>query len=983
MRDIETVLEELAASRPRDPLAPVTFVVPSHAAGIQLRRRFAARTAFAAVRFETLPRIAELLAAGRLVAEGRRPLARPIGDYVAGEAALQAEGGLATLAGLPGFARVLRALFRRLRRGGIRSSADIVRPPAGRHFAEILRLYDWFRQRTSGYYDEEDLLERAAQAVRDGQGAALGDLGDVYVLPPWALSAGAQSLLSALAAAVPRYEEVAIAPGTHETRIVLAPDPASEAREAVHEVLRELEAGTPLEDIAVFYGADNAYPLLLREAFEAARIPAVPLPGVPLTETPAGRGVLALLQLPLEDYSRAAVMQFLSVAPLRPDLPVGDGRRVRSMVTAWDRVSREASVTHGRDAWRERLEAHLGEIAVSLETMVENEGRASALEFQRDAAENLRAVMEELIGQLEPLRDAQPAAQFIARLRSVFADYFDRRAESFEAVDHEIEQLGTVGDIGGRFALPDFALSLRANLETAYMRTGKMGEGVLIADHRLAAGLRFKRVLLCGAYEGSLPAGVSAEPIVEDWVWTELRPSHPHIEDLEVRLERSRRAVTDALAAARGGAVTWTCPLYEPGGGRDFYPSSMLVDAAKTVDSGLSTASRLRGFSRESSWFRRSPSPLAVMTRGSVADAPELGLRWAILHRLDKRPLQEHRKWPAVAMLRARRSASFTEWDGNIAAIAGRLNLRRPHSPTSLENYAVCGYRYFARSILGLAAIEEPEEREMMDPAKRGSLVHEVLERFFRAKRDEGRPQVGEAWTEEDAETLLAMLDEALAQAHSRGLTGLPIYHGHEARTLRADLRRFLEEDTLFRRETGAVPVDFELAIPPNSVAGVDLRGRADRLDRTPDGAKAWVIDYKTGDAREYKEIVSNDPLAGGRKLQLPAYLALAQGVSQAQALYWFITQRGGFERIPYEDSPENRRLFERTVGAIVGAAESGIFPAVPGDENEFYGNFDNCKYCDFDRICSRRRNYELEAKSGDAALAPWFAVAQAAKRDA
>jgi len=37
------------------------------------------------VRFEPLSRLAELAGAGALAAEGRRPLARPIGDYAAGD----------------------------------------------------------------------------------------------------------------------------------------------------------------------------------------------------------------------------------------------------------------------------------------------------------------------------------------------------------------------------------------------------------------------------------------------------------------------------------------------------------------------------------------------------------------------------------------------------------------------------------------------------------------------------------------------------------------------------------------------------------------------------------------------------------------------------------------------------------------------------------------------------------------------------------
>src|SRR2546422_11753227 len=124
MPDVFSALKLLAAERRLDPLAPVTVIVPSHAAGLQLRRRLAALAPFAGVRFETLPRIAELLAAGHLAGAGRAPLARPIGDYLAELVARESRGALARVGDLPGYARALRRIFRRLRHGGVNASSQ-------------------------------------------------------------------------------------------------------------------------------------------------------------------------------------------------------------------------------------------------------------------------------------------------------------------------------------------------------------------------------------------------------------------------------------------------------------------------------------------------------------------------------------------------------------------------------------------------------------------------------------------------------------------------------------------------------------------------------------------------------------------------------------------------------------------------------------------------------------------------------------------
>jgi hypothetical protein len=237
---------------------------------------------------------------------------------------------------------------------------------------------------------------------------------------------------------------------------------------------------------------------------------------------------------------------------------------------------------------------------------------------------------------------------------------------------------------------------------------------------------------------------------------------------------------------------------------------------------------------------------------------------------------------------------------------------------------------------------------------------------------------VREAWTPADLARLLAITEGALAAARERGLTGLDVFAQHEARTIRADLARFLEADTLFREETGAVPSEFEVSIPEEEVAGVRLRGRVDRIDRTPDGRQAWVIDYKTGSAWGIDKM-EKDPLDQGRKLQLPTYLAAVRDAAEATAMYWYITQRGGFARPSYVPSPELDDRFQATLRAIVGGIRSGAFPAVPDEENEFHNRFENCSFCDFDRICSRRRDLEFAAKADDREMSPWRAVSEAA----
>ena len=217
-------------------------------------------------------RRAELLGAAELAQQGRAPLARPIGDYVATQVAQQARSDLAGVRDLTGFARVLRQSFARLRRGGFRPE-DVRSSLDSGLLGEVTRLYAEFRRSTERFYDEEDLYDAATEVVRRGTSPLVQDLGEIYVLPPGALSAGADALLRALRRAVgaSHYRQIEPAPTTPETAFVLAPDPTSEARAAAREVLRSLEAGAGLHEIAVFHGADASYRSLLAQALKASQ----------------------------------------------------------------------------------------------------------------------------------------------------------------------------------------------------------------------------------------------------------------------------------------------------------------------------------------------------------------------------------------------------------------------------------------------------------------------------------------------------------------------------------------------------------------------------------------------------------------------------------------------------------------------------------------------------------------------------------------
>ena len=143
------------------------------------------------------------------------------------------------------------------------------------------------------------------------------------------------------------------------------------------------------------------------------------------------------------------------------------------------------------------------------------------------------------------------------------------------------------------------------------------------------------------------------------------------------------------------------------------------------------------------------------------------------------------------------------------------------------------------------------------------------------------------------------------------------------------------------------------------------LRGTVDRVDLTADGGLV-VIDYKGGSKRPFDKLEEN-PLENGRRLQLPLYArAVAERLGRSgprRGLYW-LTKADELKPIDLDEQLESD--LEGAVGAALDGIGDGVFPGVPG---EVVGwprlSFENCKYCDFDRVCAHRSPERVGAGEG------------------
>ena len=264
-----------------------------------------------------------------------------------------------------------------------------------------------------------------------------------------------------------------------------------------------------------------------------------------------------------------------------------------------------------------------------------------------------------------------------------------------------------------------------------------------------------------------------------------------------------------------------------------------------------------------------------------------------------------------VRLARNRRQPHLTEYDGvlkpEIVEGLHPKSTRHPYSPSRLERYSRCGFKYYMKTVLDFEPRDEIQEE--MDNLTQGTFVHNSLERFTsKIQEGSGARSWKEGYSMQELENLL--LNSALEELDDmevsesifdrrwleKVLAGLgdeednPYYaeswsagqpeglfvnflDNEEELHRRTDSRLWLAEERVGKDTYGPNP---PLQDDPVYVQGnIPIHGTIDRIDivRGSESNKKPIVvrDYKTGGTPSGEQTVE------GVRFQLPVYALLAE----------------------------------------------------------------------------------------------------------
>jgi hypothetical protein len=176
----------------------------------------------------------------------------------------------------------------------------------------------------------------------------------------------------------------------------------------------------------------------------------------------------------------------------------------------------------------------------------------------------------------------------------------------------------------------------------------------------------------------------------------------------------------------------------------------------------------------------------------------------------------------------------------------------RGYSPTALQSYARCPYRFFLQTIQGLSPREIAESIDELDPLQRGALIHDIQFAFFERLSARKLLPVTPATLSKAREILDDVIVEIATRYYDDLAPAIDRVWDDGIAAIQADLREWLRrasEDT-----SGYVPLYFEMSFglagrrkerpaDPHSVSdpvdldcGIQLRGSIDLVEPHPSG---------------------------------------------------------------------------------------------------------------------------------------------------
>ena len=403
-------------------------------------------------------------------------------------------------------------------------------------------------------------------------------------------------------------------------------------------------------------------------------------------------------------------------------------------------------------------------------------------------------------------------------------------------------------------------------------------------------GASYKYVFVLGAVEGVLPAPVQDDPVLD---FHERKQLLRHGFQFEGAAQAARREEISFCALLQTTTTTLTFSYPQLMGNEACLKSPYLarlgLEPAPPPPAGVASLEEARRV-----YLRRDNSP----------DEPVL------LHAVH-----------AWAVETRREGSPPDEYDGVVSLPLDPA--ARVFSASQLTALGQCPFKWFADKVLKLGELEET----LLSPRLKGNLYHRCLE--LAISKVIGAADLSQVGIEQ--------LESAFWQAEQDlGFPTLPAWNAQRSEHIKTLSRTIQQPDFLQpKAKILALETEFE-----GECYGLKVRGRVDRVDRTPQGL--ILLDYKTGSLAPLG--VKDDFGKASLDIQIPLYIHVAQTLFPGESVdgaYYYSLSKGTLSK-----AKPNQETLKAIAQRVKDHLETGHYPVEPDVEQKV------CRSCSFNLVC-------------------------------
>ncbi len=760
-------------------------------------------------------------------------------------------------------------------------------------------------------------------------------------------------------------------------RFISAPDRTREVRAIAREVKRLLVGGARPEQIGVLFRRLDGYHALSREVFSEFDIPFRIREGMSLDSNPLIAALLNVLTLSVNGFPWRDTLDALRSTYIAPREPGEDD------LAQIEEITREAVVVKGRDAWLAafikptaplREDEEDARLVMRLSQAEIGVLRAKVDTFLSRVAPPERGSPRDLISWIEALIGADPRAEEWQRQH--FPEQFEDDTNSLRIIERARASDPLSAEIAARdvCALVELKNVLRGIVQAAeiladaetkwsdfvgdlvdavraatYDLTPTAEGRVMISTISQGRGVPKDYVFLGGLVESEFPLRAQEDPLLTASERDMLLSAGVRLRSLQSRDEAT--LFYEAVTLARRTLFV-SYPTFDDDA-NPLYPSPYIQSVRQILDN----------IPQENLSLNYVPAPIesASLTELAVSLAISNARGGATTAALDHALQRASPGWTHSLFARqveARResTAPHDEFSG----VMGDASLRAEFavkfggdhlwSAYQFNEWGACGFRFFAKRLLNLKEIPDPEEG--LDDLQLGALYHEILEQAYRQFAE--RSIVVTEATLSNAQKIMAQTAERILEVAPTRFAFRPTAWWSEERgEILRRLNALLEAEAERNGNNPPTPSAFEVPFGFGGkpalrvklpIGSIRVIGKIDRIDRRVDGSVV-LVDYKSGSTP-----IGPGEVIQGRNLQLPIYVLAAEGQGDRVEDAFFFHIRGG-------QTSGNLARVDRAgwlgsamehMNRYVNLARAGEFAVEP---NQIENGSCNA-YCEFASLC-------------------------------